>query len=101
MDKLRAENNWEFTKVGTKNFTAKGRIEGANATKELFDKKNTNLILSIENIILKTNHVNYSAISRELNKLQTKTIHGCEFTPVQVKRLVVRYDLTKLIEKPF
>lgn len=98
MDKLRVENKWEFTKIGTKNFSDKGRSEGANATKELYGAKNKNIVLSIENIILKTKQVNYSAISNELNKLKTKTINGMNFSPEQVKRLVIRYNLIELIK---
>jgi len=92
MDKLRTENDWEFTKVGTKNFSDKGRREGAKATKELYNTKN-------KNIILKTKRINYSTISTELNKLKTKTVNGNEFTPQQVKRIVNRYGLNNLIFK--
>ncbi len=97
MDKLRGENKWEFTKIGKKIFNDKGRIDGAKATKELFNIKNKNIVLSIENIILKTKCLNYSAISNELNKLNTKTINGMGFTPQQVKRLALRYNLSKLL----
>jgi DNA invertase Pin-like site-specific DNA recombinase len=97
MDKLRRENKWEFTKIGTKNFSAKGRIEGAKATKEVYGIKNKNIVLSIENIILKTKSINYSAISNELNKLKTRTINGMDFKPQQVKRLINRYSLMKLL----
>ena len=98
MEKLRAENKWGFTKIGTKNLSAEGRILGSKATKALYNSKNRTIILSIENIILKTKQLNYSLISAELNKLQTKTINGFEFTPEQVKRIVNRYNLTKLIQ---
>ena len=99
MDKLRVEKKWEFTKIGTKNFTDKGRLEGAKATKEIFDIKNKNIVLSIENIILKTKRINYSAICNELNKLKTKTINGMDFKPQQVKRLINRYSLIKLLHE--
>ena len=94
MDKLRVDNKWEFTKIGAKNFSDTGRIEGAKATKELYASKNKNIVLSIENIILKTKQVNYLSISNELNKLKTTTINGMSFSPEQVKRLIKRYSLS-------
>lgn len=97
MDKRRESGRWDFTRVGTSNFTDRGREKGAMAMSKSFDEKNKGIVMSIENLILKNKKVNCASIARQLNELKTRTVNNGEFSTTQVMRIVDRYELRKLL----
>ncbi|MEQ3236189.1 recombinase family protein [Bacteroides cellulosilyticus] len=84
-------------KLGRPNaqFTDADRAKSAQTNKDNANLNENNLRakMVIEEMIKTTK--NKSEIARRLNENGFKTSNGCEFTPMQVKRLIQRYGLGK------